>query len=987
MHKNKILTLLFVVSFLGTQNSFSQKKQAHKSTTSQVSFDFENQAADWSLAASSYWSLSENKAASGDYALKYEVPESDQLLSPDFYSIETGHTIHKIRTANFISQTAIIASSYEGIVMRIGFDGVILWKNKLSGFMVHDFWCADITADGNDEILIANADGTVYCLNFKGKLLWKYQKNEVPMYAITVVKKEGTPYVVAGSLDLNAYYLSAEGSLVKELKSADYSQEKTWGTTTAKNNVHYTNFLRPVKKDADNDYLIMHASNNPSQDKGATYVFDALADTPIKRIETIGASPIGEMRFSDHDNDGNMEVLLGFSNHQNSANLTRLNLVDDTQETYGVSKLGFGYSVMQPELITDVTTKKYLLLIGNQMVLVDPSLDSATEEKYVSKYSYYDLWKVPNSNKLILASSQSGGSQIHVFDTSIAGWKTAYQDLMPGGKLQDIKDNTAAIRTNLASYTKPSTQREARAIYFMTESTDNGLAKTTADNIRANYETPIFLGGSHMGQAENWDRSALGNAKYEAKRDGRRDYVYTQQQAIDHISKWYDESPEGDKGIAYWGGHGNDPYMFQLSTTKQILDKSNGKKTVLIYPELEDHSDDFAFVMNDLFYPLAAYGREKNANIFVRTKHNFWQGNVFLPMWGRLLSGEFSDVFVPSMEETTDKAMDISIASRVGIWASGAVDNWGTRTVPDNPSYDRSRQFCHQRLPNHFLRHLIYHMANGASYLNNFAVDPDYMSIVWELTAKGALFVPKPNEIVSISPVHLSIFNPDAHFMEEGSSLKWATHYDEEFLNNNPFVFGRQNATWLGAQNTPWDFSSYAGGVKDRRQNYLPSYANGLVLITPPQAGAHADISAPRGKLADKLHPLYKTILKEYYTDGRHYYSADGTQTFAADAYYTNIKNQLKESAKLLPLTVKGDVAWVVAQTSPTNLRLTILDGGYLNPMDQTAILSFHTVTPTNMVDILDGTSFNISDKNAVEIEVPAGAFRFIDITLNTPLN
>lgn len=987
MKKNKFQILLLLIACSIGQFSFAQKKQSNKTSTTNITFNFENQAVDWNLDLSSYWSLSDTKAANGNYALKFDVPQTNQFVNSDFYSIETEHTIHKIRTATFDAQTDLIASSYEGILMRIGLDGVVLWKNYLSGFMVHDFWCADLTGDAKDEIVVANADGKVYCLDADGKVLWQYQKNEVPMYAITVVKKAGTPYVIAGSLDLNAYYLSATGDLVKELKSADYSQEKTWGTTTAKDYVHYTNFLRPIVKDANNDYLIMHASNNPSQDRGAIYVFDVLEDDPIKRIETDGTSPIGELRFSDHDNDGNIEVLMGFSNHHKSANLTRLNLIDDSQEKYPISGLGFGYSVLQPELITDVNEKKYMMLIGNQLVLVDPDLDSTSQEKLVSTYSYYDFWKIPNTNKIALASSQSGGSQIHVFDTSKSGWKTAFQDLTPGGKLQKIKDNTAAIRTNLASYTKPATQREARNIYFMTESTDSGLAKTTADNIRANYATPMFLGGSHMGQAEDWDRSSLGNAKYEAKRDSRRDYVYTQQQAIDHITNWYDDTPDGDKGIAYWGGHGNDPYMFQLSTTKQILDQANGKKTVLIYPELEDHSDDFAFVMNDLFYPLATYGRTKNANIFVRTKHNFWQGNVFLPMWSRLLSGEFSDVFVPSMEETTDKAMDISVASRVGIWASGAVDNWGTRTVPDNPSYDRSRQFCNQRLPNHFLRHLIFHMANGASYLNNFAIDPDYMSIVWDLTAKGALFVPKPNEIVSLSPVHLSVFNPDDHFMEEGSSLKWATHYDEDFLNSNPFVFSRQNANWLGAQNTDWDFSSYAGGVKDRRQNYLPNYSNGLVMITPPQAGANADLAAPRGKLADRLHPLYKNILKEYYTDGRHYYSADGTQTLAADTYYTTIKSQIEQSANLIPLTVEGDVAWVVAQTSPTNLRLTILDGGYLNPKSRTATVSFHTVTPTNMSDILDGTSFDLSDKTAVKVEIPAGAFRFIDITLNAPLN
>lgn len=973
----KKITLLFILSAL----FFVGYGQTIKT------FGFENQGQNWNKDNTNYWKYTNEKTSEGTYALKYEIPDDEEFVDNGLYSIETEHTIHKIRTARFNAASHIVASSYDGIIMAVSFDGAILWKNNLSGFMVHDMWCEDITGDDNDEILVANADGKIYCIDYQGKLLWEYGKNEVPMYSVCVVKKEGTPYVIGGSLDLNCYYIKANGELEKELRSENYSQEKTWGVTTAKDNLHYANFLRKYKKDEDNDILVMHASNNPSQDRGAIYLFDVLADTPIKRIVTESRNPIGELRISDYNGDGVKELLLGTSSHQNSSGVSRLDLNNDTTAQYDLKSLGFGYSVTQPELISDGGTQKYLFLVGNKMLLLNTDLDTGSEERLSTKYSYYDMWKVPETNRIVLASCQSGGSQIHVINTGNPEWKNAYQDLEPKGKLQRIIENTAAIRANLASYNAPATQRDLLPIYFMTENTSSGLAKSVYDNIRLNLDSPIFLGGSHLGKAENWDRSSMPNEKYRNRRDARRDYSLTQQQAIDIISAWYDENPEGNEGIAYWGGHGNDPYMFQLSTTQQILDKANGKKTVLIYPELEDHSDDFTWVMNDLFYPLATYSETRNTNIFVRTKHNFWQANVFMPMWSRLLSGEFSDVFVPSMEETTDKAVDISVASRVGIWASGAVDNWGTRTVPDNPSYDRSRQFSHQRLPNHFLRHLIYHMASGATYLNNFAVDPDYMSIVWELTAKGALFVPKPNEIVSISPVHLSMFEPDEHFLEEGSSLKWATHYDDTFLSTNPFVFSRQNANWFGAKNTDWDFSSYAGDVKDRRQNYLPNYPNGLVLITPPQTGANADLSAPRGALKDKLHPLYKDILKEYYSDGRYYYNADGTQQLDASTYLSTIKNDIEESSKLIPLTVKGDVAWVVSQTSPTNLRLTILDGEYLNPDDREAIISFQTVTPTSMTDILDGKSFDISNKAEVKVDVPCGAFRFIDIKLTSPLN
>ncbi len=80
---------------------------------------------------------------------------------------------------------------------------------------------------------------------------------------------------------------------------------------------------------------------------------------------------------------------------------------------------------------------------------------------------------------------------------------------------------------------------------------------------------------------------------------------------------------------------------------------------------------------------------------------------------------------------------------------------------------------------------------------------------------------------------------------------------------------------------------------------------------------------------------MYKEILKEYITDGRHYYSADGAQAYAADEHYRVIEADIEQSAKHLPLTVSGDVAWVTAQTSPTHLRLTLIDSGYIKPPTQ----------------------------------------------------
>ena len=159
-----------------------------------------------------------------------------------------------------------------------------------------------------------------------------------------------------------------------------------------------------------------------------------------------------------------------------------------------------------------------------------------------------------------------------------------------------------------------------------------------------------------------------------------------------------------------------------------------------------------------------------------------------------------------------------------------------------------------------------------------------------------------------------------------------------------------------------------------------------MVLVTPPQDGVFADEDAPRGALVDNLHPLYKDILKEHITDGRHYYSADGKQTFAADKYYQSVQSDIVAGAKQIPITISGEVAWVAAQIDETHIRLTLIDNGYLNPNDRIASVQFNTIQPVKLTDILSDEVIEKNGSGPTEITIPCGLFRIIDVELSKPL-
>lgn len=595
------------------------------------------------------------------------------------------------------------------------------------------------------------------------------------------------------------------------------------------------------------------------------------------------------------------------------------------------------------------------------------------------------MWQDDKGN-IILASCQDGGSCIHIINTGKSSWKYDYEELMPQGNIQRIMDYTKLIRKNLKNFKKPDWQREPVCVTGF-EGTKDPIFQELDDS------KSLVLLGSPWNRGHNqepsWRLPLYEGNRYLNSRDRRNKYDRSAKEIVDYFTPSYD----GVKGISTWAGHGNDPLYYSLDVLKEIASygyEHDGKKTIYIYPEMNHTDKDFGFVMKNQVYPLVEFMGTIKSNVAFRAKNVFWQGQVYTKDWEPVVSGKYAAEVIPILEETTDKTQDLSIAGRMGLWTAGSVDGWGVRCSRDDPSFDRSRQFSSQKLSNHVLRKTVYSLACGANYIHNSAESDTeeleyHASLAYELLVKEALYVPKRNEILSFSPVHLSMYKPQEIYLQEGEDHKWWIYFDKNREETQPKVFSHMNASWLGGTLTPWDFSTYASGVIDRRQNIIPPYPNGMVLITPVQNNALRENNSVRGNLADNLHPFYKSILKEYITDGVDYLSADGKQRYKADEFYKQIKKDIEEGAKKLPVLVKGEkTGWVVAQVSPTHLRLTLVDGGYLAPMDRKVKVMLNNLSVKKVCDILDGISYNITD-NSFDVTVPCGMFRFIDIELQKP--
>jgi len=731
-------------------------------------------------------------------------------------------------------RSVIVAASYEGTILAFDYRGHMLWDkpNPLTGYMVRDLWCGDLDRDGNDEILAAVSDGSIHCLSLAdGAPHWAkpFQPNEVPMNAVCTIRGPNATYVACGGFDKNIYYLDKDGKLLETIPSSTYSDLRPWGKERVYGYGHVANFMRPVPQPDGTDHLLLLGMHNHMQVSGRLYEFEPLAAKPFRKFRIPYNRSIGYLSVVD-----TRYVLLGSSTLSDQC-AVEIDLRTGASRVYQLKRIGpNGYRVTQTEVVSFGKSHRYFFLCGNYAILLPPNFDEAKRETVVGRWAFNDMWRDRSNNRILLASAQSGGSAIHILDTSNPDWKSAFSKLDPPGKIQVMKANLSALRSQLRHFKRPPWERPPDPVLITAAPLSHPLAQKM---IRRGYNSLIFLSTKrscrwNLVQSRDWrDKSGIGieNEKYRKRRDKRMPYVLSQEEAVRSFLPGFEEP--GAQGISMWAGHGNDPYYYQPSIYRKIIDAANGKYTVMVWPELGGHAPEFAYVLNHLFYPLAEYCQPRRGRIVFRSKNIFWQSTVYLPWWRRFLSGEFKDVFISSMEETTDKTQDMSLAGRIGLWASGVTGIWGMRCSRDNPCFDRSRQHAYQRLADHFLRTTVYSLAYGARYTQNTYTDVETLSLYWELIATGALFIPRREEIVSFSPVHLSITDPDERYTQEGTNNKWTIFYDPEKEAANPMVFSRMNGTWMAARPTPWDYSTIAFGAKERRQTFIPTFDKGLVNV------------------------------------------------------------------------------------------------------------------------------------------------------------
>jgi len=130
-----------------------------------------------------------------------------------------GKGIRNTVVANIKGESFFYFSELDGTVSLYTIKGKERWRHiSKSPAVMFEINAEDINRDGNDELLAASGDGNIYCWNYKGELLWKFNPgHKVRFSEITVVKNEKIQ-IFAGGNDYNIYELDTKGKLVSKTK-------------------------------------------------------------------------------------------------------------------------------------------------------------------------------------------------------------------------------------------------------------------------------------------------------------------------------------------------------------------------------------------------------------------------------------------------------------------------------------------------------------------------------------------------------------------------------------------------------------------------------------------------------------------------------------------------------------------------------------------------------------------------------------------------
>ncbi|MFA6813678.1 MAG: hypothetical protein WCR45_11445, partial [Bacteroidaceae bacterium] len=136
---------------------------------------------------------------------------------PRDFSIE-GNSVRNAVVAKVKGENLLYISELDGAISCYTVNGQKLWRNETQNpAVMFEINAADIDQDGNEDVLAASGDGTLYAWGSDGQLLWKFHPQpRIRLSEVATIGKGDKMRIFTGGNNYILYELNNKGEKLSE---------------------------------------------------------------------------------------------------------------------------------------------------------------------------------------------------------------------------------------------------------------------------------------------------------------------------------------------------------------------------------------------------------------------------------------------------------------------------------------------------------------------------------------------------------------------------------------------------------------------------------------------------------------------------------------------------------------------------------------------------------------------------------------------------
>jgi hypothetical protein len=608
-------------------------------------------------------------------------------------------------------------------------------------------------------------------------------------------------------------------------------------------------------------------------------------------------------------------------------------------------------------------------------------------------YHFSDAARLENGNdapdQLVLAGPITGDDHFYVVDLAHAGWEKSARSIGGRGQLGKISETYQSMREAIDHFAGTPASPSASLHFFRTAM--GGWMEPKGDMTQEQIDAYADKVAANM---QKWYDIIGGKENYQPRRlrlvcTGVIREAGVSAPIEDHLAICQTFARRGIHFNMHW-----DRWMcresekFPPSMLADLFEASVHDGVCHLHIMAGEFNVEWFVTEN--FQPYFDALQKRAAKLGIEPPPYLF--SVKGPQWHKMSPEAWSSVFpkysnliVPSVENSNQREPALSLSERVGMWLGGSVECWASKTIGDNLTPNRVMEWGGMRHAHIVFRHMLSCMALGARYTSIVSVtsaeNPLYerghtsdAAERWTQTYRDGVFsflkvvekgiypaAPQPAQLLGLSPVALAVDNPNHQRLQRRKSFA-----DYRAPGKSRYALDQLHSSDAYCDVFPNDLTTFLFNSRRRWDNLFPTSPAGFVATLPYTVRSSAE------KLS-WCERAFQTNLDTW---------SEFNDLATAKA---TITDQLHASRETQPFSAGADCFWQVTRdpADANRLYMLLMDPAVLTPRGARATVRIGPVDGawqvTDQLDPQQGIIGQLSRQNPnLELVVPDGGVRLL---------